>query len=62
LVPRGFQVRLEFSDNGLQGPWELYWLFEGADTERTAFNRYSASAIRLFRTRPPEPLENTLPW
>ena len=61
-VPRGFQVRLEFSDNGLEGPWELYWIFEGADTERTAFSRFSASTMRMFRTRPPEPLELTFPW
>jgi hypothetical protein len=62
LVPRGFQVRLEYSDNGLQGPWQLYWIFEGADTERTAFNRYSTSVMRMFRTLPPEPLELSFPW
>jgi hypothetical protein len=62
MVPRGYQVRLEFSDQSLAGPWQLYWIFQGADVERTAFNRFDASLMRMFRILPPEPLDITLPW
>jgi len=61
-VPRGYQVRLEYSDNGLEGPWNLYWIFEGADTERVAFNRFDSATMRMFRIQPPEPLQWTFPW
>lgn len=61
-VPRGYQVRLEYSDNGLEGPWNLYWIFEGADTERVAFNRFDSATMRMFRIGPPEPLQWTFPW
>jgi hypothetical protein len=61
-VPRGYQARLEYSDNGIAGPWQLYWIFEGADTERMTFNSYDASAMRMFRILPPEPLDFTFPW
>lgn len=61
-VPRGYQVRLEYSDTGLGGPWQPYWTFEGSDAERITFNRYNASTQRLFRALPPEPLELTFPW
>ena len=61
-VPRGYQVRLEYSDNGLAGPWELYWILEGADTDRYAFNTYDSTVMRMFRILPPEPLDYTFPW
>ena len=61
-VPRGYQIRLEYSDNGVAGPWQLYWIFEGADTERYAFNTFDASVMRMFRILPPEPLNMTFPW
>jgi Calx-beta domain len=61
-VPRGYQVRLEYSDNGAAGPWQLYWILEGADTERYAFNNFDASVMRMFRILPPEPLDYTFPW
>lgn len=61
-VPRGYQVRLEYSDAGVGGPWQLYWVMEGADVERTVFNRFDASVMRMFRILPPEPLSMTLPW
>jgi len=61
-VKRGYQVRLEYSDNGADGPWQFYWLFEGADTDRYAFNTFSASIMRMFRIQPPEPLNLTFPW
>jgi hypothetical protein len=61
-VPRGYQVRVEHSDNGTEGPWQMTWILEGADTERTAFNSFAASAMRMFRALPPEPLSYTYPW
>ena len=61
-VPRGYQVRLEYSDTGVEGPWRPYWTFEGADTDRITFNSYKASIQRMFRILPPEPLELTFPW
>jgi hypothetical protein len=61
-VPRGYQVRLEYSDTGVEGPWQPYWTFEGADTDRITFNSYQASIQRMFRILPPEPLELTFPW
>ena len=61
-VPRGYQVRLEYSDSGMEGPWQPYWTFEGADTERITFNSFKASLQRMFRILPPEPLELTFPW
>lgn len=62
LVPRGYQVRLEYSDAGVAGPWKVAWILDGADVERIAFNRFDASLMRMFRIQPPEPLEMTLPW
>ena len=62
MVPRGYQVRLEYSDAGVGGPWQLYWILEGADVERIVFNRFDASVMRMFRILPPEPLNMTLPW
>ena len=61
-VPRGYQVRLEYSDVGMEGPWQPYWTFDGADTERITFNSFKASLQRMFRILPPEPLELTFPW
>ncbi|MFM8359508.1 MAG: hypothetical protein ACKOET_13245, partial [Verrucomicrobiota bacterium] len=61
-VPRGYQVRLEYSDAGVEGPWQPYWVYQGSDVERTAFNRFDASLMRMFRIQPPEPLDMTLPW
>lgn len=62
MVPRGYQVRLEYSDTGATGPWNLYWIFEGADVERMTFNSFDSSLNRLFRIQPPEPLDRTFPW
>jgi len=61
-VPRGYQVLLEYSDSGVGGPWTPYWVMEGADVERTVFNRFDASLMRMFRIGPPQPLEMTFPW
>jgi hypothetical protein len=61
-VPRGYQVRLEYSDNGVDGPWQLFWILEGADTERQVFDTFDASVMRMFRILPPEPLDMTFPW
>ena len=61
-VARGYQVRLERSDAGAAGPWQPYWIFEGADTERYAFDSYDASVMRMYRILPPEPLDFTFPW
>lgn len=62
MVPRGYQVRVEHSDNGAEGPWQVTWILEGRDTEQTAFSSFSASAMRMFRAQPPEPLSYTFPW
>lgn len=62
LVPRGYQVRLEYSDTGVEGPWKVAWILQGSDVERIAFNRFDASLMRMFRLQPPEPLDMTLPW
>jgi hypothetical protein len=61
-VPRGYQVRLEYSDAGVAGPWQLSRLIEGADVERFAFDSYEASAMRVYRLGPAEPLDYTFPW
>lgn len=61
-VPRGYQVRLEYSDAGAAGPWKPYWTFEGSDVERTAFDSFDASVMRMYRILPPEPLDFTYPW
>lgn len=61
-VPRGYQVRLEYSDAGAAGPWQPYWTFEGSDVERTAFDSFDASVMRMYRILPPEPLDFTYPW
>ena len=61
-VARGYQVRLESSDTGAAGPWRPYWIFEGADTERYAFDSFDASVMRMYRILPPEPLDYTFPW
>jgi len=61
-VTRGYQVRLESSDTGVAGPWRPYWIFEGADTERYAFDSFDASVMRMYRMLPPEPLDYTFPW
>lgn len=61
-VARGYQVRLEFSDAGTEGPWQLYWLFEGSDVERVAFDSFDSSVMRMYRILPPEPLDYTYPW
>lgn len=61
-VARGYQVRLESSDTGAAGPWQLYWLFEGADVERVAFDSFDSSVMRMYRILPPEPLDYTFPW
>jgi hypothetical protein len=61
-VARGYQVRLESSDTGAAGPWRPYWIFEGADTERYAFDSFEASVMRMYRVLPPEPLDYTYPW
>ena len=62
MVPRGYQVLLEFSDSSLTGPWEPYWIFHGSDVEQVTFNQFDASLMRMFRIKPPEPLDITLPW
>ena len=61
-VPRGYQVRLEYSDAGAAGPWKPYWTFEGSDVERIAFDSFEASVMRMYRILPPEPLDFTYPW
>jgi hypothetical protein len=61
-VARGYQVRLEYSDTGLAGPWRPYWNFEGADVERVAFDSFDSSVMRMYRILPPEPLDFTFPW
>lgn len=61
-VPRGYQVRLEYSDAGAAGPWKPYWTFEGSDVERTAFDSFDSSVMRMYRILPPEPLDFTYPW
>jgi hypothetical protein len=61
-VARGYQVRLESSDTGVAGPWRLYWLFEGSDVERVAFDSFDSSVMRMYRILPPEPLDLTFPW
>jgi hypothetical protein len=61
-VARGYQVRLESSDTGAEGPWQLYWLFEGSDVEGVAFDSFDASVMRMYRILPPEPLDYTYPW
>jgi hypothetical protein len=61
-VARGYQVRLESSDTGAEGPWQLYWLFEGSDVERVAFDSFESSVMRMYRILPPEPLDYTYPW
>jgi len=61
-VTRGYQVRVESSDTGALGPWRPYWIFEGADTERYAFDSFDASVMRMYRILPPEPLDYTFPW
>ena len=61
-VSRGYQVRLEYSDTGVAGPWQLYWLFEGSDVERVAFDSFDTSVMRMYRILPPEPLDFTFPW
>jgi hypothetical protein len=61
-VPRGYKVRLEYSENGVEGPWQVAWVIEGADTERFVFDSYETSAMRMYRLLPPEPLDLTFPW
>lgn len=61
-VARGYQVLLECSDTGAAGPWRPYWRFEGADVERVTFDSFDASVMRMYRIRPPEPLDLTFPW
>jgi|GEM_PF-656174 len=61
-VARGYQVLLECSDTGAAGPWRPYWRFEGADTERYAFDSFDAAVMRMYRILPPEPLDVTFPW
>ena len=61
-VPRGYQVRLEYSDAGASGPWKPYWTFEGSDVERIAFDSFDSSVMRMYRILPPEPLDVTFPW
>jgi Calx-beta domain len=62
-VPRGFQQRFEYSDKGLQGPWEILTVSLGQDGEAFAFDQYEESfGMRMYRSVPPEPMELTLPW
>lgn len=62
-VTRGFQQRLEYSDKGLEGPWEILTVLLGQDGESYAFDQYEESfGMRMYRSVPPEPLELTLPW
>ena len=61
-VARGYQVLLECSDTGAAGPWRPYWRFEGSDVERVTFDSFDASVMRMYRIRPPEPLDMTFPW
>jgi hypothetical protein len=61
-VPRGYQVRLEYSENGIAGPWQPSWILEGADVERFAFDSYDSSTMRMYRILSPEPLDFTFPW
>jgi hypothetical protein len=62
MVPRGYQVRLEYSKNGASGPWQTYWILEGSDSERTTFDSFESSVMRMYRILPPEPLDFTFPW
>jgi hypothetical protein len=62
LVPRGYQVPLEYSDSGAGGPWKPYRTLEGADTERCTFDTLDASIMRMFRALAPEPMDYTFPW
>lgn len=62
-VPRGFQQRLEYSDQGLDGRWEILTVLLGQGGDSTAFDQYEESfGMRMYRSLPPEPLELTLPW
>lgn len=62
-VPRGFQQRLEYSDSGLEGPWQVLTVILGQEGEATAFDSYEASfGMRMYRAIPADPLELTLPW
>lgn len=62
-VPRGFKQRLEYSDQGVDGPWEILMVLPGQDGDSTAFDQYEESfGMRMYRSLPPEPLELTLPW
>jgi hypothetical protein len=61
-VSRGYQVRLEYSDTGVAGPWQLYWAFEGSDVQGVAFDSFDSSVMRMYRILPPEPLDYPFPW
>lgn len=62
-VPRGFQQRFEYSDKGLEGPWDILTVVLGQEGESFAFDQYEESfGMRMYRSVPPEPLELTLPW
>jgi len=62
-VPRGFQQRLEYSDKGLEGPWDILTVVLGQEGESFAFDQYEESfGMRMYRSVRPEPLELTLPW
>lgn len=62
-VPRGFQQRVEYSDAGVEGPWQILTVLLGQEGESTAFDSYEASfGMRMYRSVPVDPLELTLPW
>ncbi|MBN9689775.1 MAG: hypothetical protein J0M24_06020 [Verrucomicrobia bacterium] len=62
-VPRGFQQRIEYSDAGVEGPWQILTVLLGQEGESTAFDSYEASfGMRMYRSVPVDPLELTLPW
>ena len=62
-VPRGFQQLFEYSNKGLDGPWEILTVSLGQDGDAYAFDQYEESfGMRMYRTVPPAPLESTLPW
>lgn len=63
VVPRGFQQRIEYTETGLEGPWQILTVLLGQEGESLAFDSYEESfGMRMYRSVPFDPLELTLPW
>ena len=63
VVPRGFQQRIEYTETGLEGPWQILTVLLGQEGETLAFDSYEESfGMRMYRAVPFDPLELTLPW